>query len=282
MTAWLDDVFAVPKPVIAMLHLSALPGDPGYDTAAGIHAIVDRAKSELDALQSGGVDGVMISNEFSLPYLTKTEPITAICMARIVTELLSDMTVPYGVNVLWDGRASIDLAMATGAQFVREIFTGVYASDFGLWNTNIGEVARHRHRIGADHVKLLFNIVPESASYIAERDLAAITATTVFATLPDAICVSGRTAGAPTDGNTLRIVKEAAGDVPVFVNTGVRADNAADQLAIADGAVVGTYFKDNGVFENRASADRVRQLMEVVRDVRRVEVASNGHAPAKA
>jgi membrane complex biogenesis BtpA family protein len=268
MTSWLGDVFDAPKPIIAMLHLSALPGDPGFDSRAGMSAVVDRAKSELETLQTGGVDGVMISNEFSLPYMTRTEPITAISMARVIAELLPEMSVPYGVNVLWDGRASIDLATATGAQWVREIFTGVYASDFGLWNTNVGEVARHRHRIGADGVKLLFNIVPESASYLADRSLQSITESTVFATRPDGICVSGLRAGAPTDTQSLKIVKDAASDVPVFVNTGVNAENAAEQLAIADGAVVGTYFKEGGVFENRADLSRVRELVGVARDFR--------------
>lgn len=268
MMTWLDDVFPVQKPIIAMLHLSALPGDPGYDSAAGIGAVVDRAKRELAALQEGGVDGIMISNEFSLPYLTSTEPITAISMARIIGELLPDLAVPYGVNVLWDGRASIDLAVATGARFVREIFTGVYASDFGLWNTNVGEVARHRQRVGGSDVRLFFNIVPESATYLASRDLRSIAETTVFATLPDAICVSGLTAGAPTDTQSLRIVKDAAGEVPVFVNTGVRAHNVGDQLGIADGAIVGTYFKDGGVFENEAVRPRVEELMGAVREFR--------------
>ncbi len=267
-TTWLDEVFGVRKPVIAMLHLAALPGDPGYDSSGGIAAVVVRAREELDALQSGGVDGVMISNEFSLPYLTKTEPITAITMGRIIGELLPDLRVPYGVNVLWDGRASIDLAVATGALFVREIFTGVYASDFGLWDTNVGEVARHRARVGGTDVKLLFNIVPESATYLADRDLESITKTTVFATLPDAICVSGATAGSPTDTEALRVVKSASGDVPVFVNTGVRAENVAAQLAIADGAVVGTYFKEDGVFENRAKRHRVEALMSQARGFR--------------
>jgi hypothetical protein len=267
-TTWLDAVFNVRKPVIAMLHLAALPGDPGYDSAGGIAAVVARAREELDALQSGGVDGVMVSNEFSLPYLTKTEPITAITMARIIGELLPDLSVPYGVNVLWDGRASIDLAVATGAQFVREIFTGVYASDFGLWNTNVGEVARHRVRFGGAGVKLFFNIVPESATYLADRDLASITRTTVFATLPDAICVSGATAGSPTDTEALRVVKSAAGEVPVFVNTGVRAENVAAHLEIADGAIVGTYFKAEGVFENRAQRSRVEELMRQARAFR--------------
>lgn len=268
MTTWLDDVFAVKKPVIAMLHLSALPGDPGYDTSGGLRAVIDRAKAELDALQGGGVDGIMVSNEFSLPYLTKTEPITAITMARIIGELLPQFTVPYGVNVLWDGKASIDLAVAVGAKWVREIFTGVYASDFGLWDTNIGEVARYRHRIGGDDVKLLFNIVPESAQYLAGRSLKSIAETTVFATKPDAICVSGLTAGAPTDTQALATVKESAGNVPVFVNTGVRASNAAEQLSIADGAVVGTYFKEDGLFENRAVQSRAEELMNAVKAFR--------------
>lgn len=268
MPNWLADVFDKPKPVIAMLHLSALPGDPGYDSVGGVEAVVTRARRELHALQEGGVDGVMFSNEFSLPYLTKTEPITAITMARVIGELLPDISGPYGVNVLWDARASIDLAVATGAQWVREIFTGVYASDFGLWNTNVGEVARHRARVGAGGVKLLYNIVPESARYLADRDLASITKTTVFATAPDALCVSGPTAGASTDIAALETVKANAGDTPVFVNTGMRADTAEQALSVADGAVVGTFFKVGGVFENEVDPARVRQLMSVVDGIR--------------
>ena len=266
---WLNDVFGVSKPVISMLHLMALPGDPGFDVKGGMQAVIDRARRELDALQSGGVDAVMFSNEFSLPYLTKTEPITAISMARVIGELQSEIKVPFGVNVLWDGEASIELATATGASFVREIFTGVYASDFGLWNTNVGQAARHRSRLGASNVKLLFNIVPESAVYLSERSIEDITKSTVFASLPDGLCVSGLTAGAATDTQILTKVKAAAGNTPVFVNTGVRANNAADQLAIADGAVIGTFFKKDGVFENPADQSRVEELMAVVKGLRK-------------
>lgn len=265
---WLTDVFAVEKPIIAMLHLGALPGDPAYDTAAGMRKIVDEARRDLDALQEGGVDAVMISNEFSLPYLTQTEPITAISMARVIGELYDDISVPFGVNVLWDGTASIDLASATGAQFVREIFTGVYASDFGLWNTNVGATARHRRRMDASDVRLLFNIVPEATSYLADRELASITRSTVFNAKPDALLVSGLTAGAPADNSALSIVKENAGEVPVFVNTGMNAETASTQLSIADGAVVGTAFKKDGKFENRADVKRVELVMGAVRDFR--------------
>src|SRR5215210_627812 len=127
---WLDDVFGVRKPIIAMCHLHAMPGDPDYDAEKGLGWVVEQARTDLHALQDGGVDAVMFSNEYSLPYLLKVEPITHVTMARVIGELKREITVPYGVNVLWDPIASIELAVATGATFVREIFTGLYASDF--------------------------------------------------------------------------------------------------------------------------------------------------------
>ena len=268
MTHWLQDTFDVQKPVIGMCHLMALPGDPGYDATAGVDAVIEHARTEIKNLQAGGVDGLLISNEFSLPYLTKTEPITAVTMARVIGELRSELTVPFGVNVLWDGTASIDLAVATGARFVREIFTGAYASDFGIWDTNVGATARHRRHVNADGVKLLFNIVPEAAAYLASRDLASVARSTIFNCLPDGLCISGLTAGAPTDTSMLKVVKEVTGETAVVVNTGVNAGNVAEQLSIADAAIVGTFFKKNGRFEETVDPERVRTLMGEVHALR--------------
>lgn len=262
MENWLDQIFGVKKPVIAMCHLLALPGDPYYDHQGGVAKVIENARKDLLALQAGGVDAIMFSNESSLPYLTEVETITTATMARVIGELLSEITVPFGVNVLWDPAASLDLAMATGGKFVREIFTGVYASDFGLWNTNVGKVVRHQHAIGAQDVRLLFNIVPEAAMYLANRSVKEIARTTAFNTHPDGICVSGLTAGAETDSQVLRQVKNALTDVPVFANTGVNMENIEEQLSIADGAVIGTAFKEGGKTFNPVSETRVRALMD--------------------
>jgi membrane complex biogenesis BtpA family protein len=265
---WIKDVFHVEKPVIAMCHLEALPGDPKYDAAKGMGWIVEQARADLCALQEGGVDAVMFSNERSLPYLTKVEPITTIAMARVITELFADIEVPYGVNVLWDPIASIDLAVATGASFVREVFSGVYASDFGLWNLNVGEIVRHQHAVSGGHVRLMFNIVPEAAAYLEARDAANIARSTVFNAEPDALCVSGLTAGVQTSTSTLKSVKDAVPGTPVFANTGVRLENVEQQLAIADGAVIGTTFKRDGYIWNAVDTNRVREFMDRVKALR--------------
>jgi membrane complex biogenesis BtpA family protein len=265
MKDWLETLFGVRKPIVAMCHLGALPGDPHYDPQDGMRAVLEWARKDLHALQDGGVDAVMFSNEFSMPYLTSVPTITVASMARIIGELLGEIRVPFGVNVLWDPSASLDLAMATGAKFVREIFSGVYASDFGLWNPNCGEIVRHQHAIGAGEIRLLFNIVPEAAQYLANRDVVDVARSTVFNHRPDGICVSGLVAGTQTDASLLRRVKEAVPDTPVFANTGVRLDNVAEQLSIADGAVVGTTFKIDGKFENHVDENRVREFMKKVK-----------------
>lgn len=265
---WTEEIFGTRKPIIAMCHLSALPGDPYYDDKLGMKDVIEWARKDLNALQGGGVDAVMFSNEFSLPYLTKVPAITVASMARIIGELMDDIRIPYGVNVLWDPIASLDLAAATNAAFVREIFSGVYASDFGLWNTNCGKTVRHQRMIKAENVKLLFNIVPEAAKYLGQRDLVEVAKSTVFNHRPDALCVSGLTAGAETDAQVLNQVKEAVPSTVVFANTGVRLTNVEEQLSISDGAVVGTAFKVDGKFENHVDQERVREFMDKVKSIR--------------
>jgi len=266
---WIEEMFGCRKPIIAMCHLNALPGDPRFDRNEGMEKVISWARKDLIALQNGGVDAVMFSNEFSLPYQTCVETVTVASMARVLGELMSDIRVPFGVNVLWDPIVSLDLAVATGAKFVREIFTGVYASDFGLWNTNCGTAVRHQYAIGAGNVRLLFNIVPEGARYLANRDIIDIAKSTVFNTQPDALCVSGLTAGTQVDVQNLKKVKDTVPDTVVFINTGVRLENVEEQLNIADGAVVGTFFKYDGVFENHVDEKRVNVFMNKVKAIRK-------------
>jgi uncharacterized protein len=266
--SWVRDLFGTRKPIIAMCHLEALPGDPGYDVAKGLEWVLESARGNLAALQEGGVDAVMFSNEHSLPYLTKVEPITYVTMARVIGEIRREIRVPFGVNVLWDPMASIDLAVATGALFVREIFSGVYASDFGLWNTNAGEVVRHQHRVHGEKVRLLFNIVPEAAVYLGTRGVADIARSTVFNDRPDALCVSGLVAGIAASADVLRQAKEAVPETPVFANTGVKLANIEAQLSAADGAVVGTTFKKDGYIWNDVDGARVREFMRKVKEIR--------------
>lgn len=266
---WMEELFGVKKPIIAMCHLQPLPGDPYYDQEKGMEYVLECARKDLHALQNGGVDGIMFSNEFSLPYLTKVEPITLAAMGWVIGALKSEITVPYGVNCLWDPIASLDLCVSVGGKFIREIITGVYASDFGLWNTNVGQTVRHKMAIGAKDIKMLYNIVPEAAKYLADRSIEDIARSTEFNNRPDALCVSGLTAGSETDTQVLSRVKKSVKHTPILCNTGCNKDNIVRQLSNSDGAVCATTFKYDGKFENAVDEARVKAFMDTVKEYRK-------------
>ena len=137
--SWIQELFGVEKPIIAMLHLEPLPGDPAWGSDSRMERVVELARQDLRALQDGGVDAVLVSNEFSLPYQRHMSFVTPAAMARVIGELRREFRVPMGVDCISDGLASIELAAAVDAAFVRGTFSGVYVGDGGFYNNDIGE-----------------------------------------------------------------------------------------------------------------------------------------------
>jgi hypothetical protein len=262
---WLAELFGTEKPVIAMLHLNALPGDPRYGRSGSMQSVVDWARKDLVALQAGGVDALIFSNEFSLPYQRQVSHVTTAAMARVIGELMTEIRVPFGVDAISDATATIELAAATGAKFARGTFTGAYVGDGGIQNTDPAATLRRKSDLGLDDLRLLFFINQESDVYINDRDIASITRSVIFKCAPDGVCVSGDQAGSAVGSELLEKVKAAAGNVPVFANTGCSEANILSKLAICDGAVVGTAFKVDGQFGNHVDPERVARFMRAAR-----------------
>lgn len=266
--SWLKEVFGHEKAIIGMVHFPALPGTPLYDDGESLKPIMERVSHDVEVLQAGGIDGMMFCNENDRPYVMKVDPVVVAVMSRTIGELLPRIEVPFGVDVLWDPMAAIAIAKATGGQWVREVFTGTYDSDMGLWDTHCGETLRYRKYIDAGHVRLLFNICAEFATPLTGRSLADVARSVAFSSVPDALCVSGAMTGMEVGLSDLEQVKSAVPDVVVFANTGTRVDNIAEQLSVADGAVVGTSLKVDGITWNPVDVERVKAFMAEVRRVR--------------
>jgi membrane complex biogenesis BtpA family protein len=268
MTGVLSELFGVPKPVIAMAHFQPLPGTPLYDERAGVAGIVEALAADVRKLLDGGVDGVLFCNEGDRPYALKADLEAVAMMARAIAEL-APRDRPFGVDFLWDPRAPLAVAHATGAAFVREVFTGVYESDMGLWNTDAAAVLRYRRQIGAQAVKVFYNVTPEFASFLGSRTAGERAHSAVVSSLADAILVSGPRAGSGPSAGLLREVKQAVGpDVPVLLNTGARAETIGEFLQIADGVIVGSSLKVDGHTWNPVDECRVRAFMAAVRAAR--------------
>ena len=251
-----------------MVHLGALPGSPLYDADAGVEGLVDGARRDLDALQAAGFDAVMFGNENDRPYQLKVDEASTASMAYVIGRLRTEIKTPFGVNLLWDPRASIAVAAATGAQFVREIFTGAYASDMGVWAPDAGAALRYRDHVRRPDLALLFNVSAEFAHSLDTRSIADRARSAVFSSIPDAILVSGAITGEAARMEDLEQTKRALPGTPVLANTGVKHATVADVLAVSDGCIVGSALKIDGDTWKPVDRDRADEFMRLVRRAR--------------
>jgi membrane complex biogenesis BtpA family protein len=261
-------VFGTAKPVIAMVHFGALPGSPLHDADAGLDGLLAGTRADLLALQAAGVDAVMFGNENDRPYEFTVDTASTATMAYVIGRLRPEITVPFGVNVLWDPMATIALAAATGASFVREIFTGTYASDMGPWTPDAGRAMRYRDRLGRRDCLMLYNVSAEFADSLDRRPLPDRARSAVFSSIPDAVLVSGQITGEAARMEDLEAVKAALPRTPVMANTGVKHATVAETLRIADGCVVGSALKVDGDTWNPVDPDRARDFMDRARAAR--------------
>ncbi len=264
----LDELFGVKKPIIAMAHFPPLPGTPLYDATLGVEGILRHVETDVEKLLRNGVDGLLFCNEGDRPYALQADFEAVAVMTRVIAEI-APRDRPFGVDFLWDPKAPLSIAKATGARFVREVFTGVYESDMGLWQPDAAAMLRYRHHIDADQVKVFYNVTPEFASALGTRTVGQRARSAVVSSLADAILVSGPMAGSEPDITWLREAKEAVGeDVPVLLNTGARAENIKEFLRVADGVIVGSSLKQDGYTWNPVDENRVKAFVSAVKEAR--------------
>ena len=256
------------KVVIAMAHIGAMPGSPMYDADGGMNKLINDVCSDIEKLQEGGVDAIMFGNENDRPYLLEATPESIAAMTAIISESKSLLKLPFGVNYLWDPTASVAIGVATGASFVREIFTGVFASDMGIWAPDCARPSRMRRNLNRQDMKFLFNINAEFAHTLDQRPIELRARSAVFSSMADAILVSGPITGQPADASDLRKVAETVTEVPVFANTGVNIDNVHDVMSVASGCIIGTHFKIGGDTWKSVDGSRVNRFMDIVNSIR--------------
>ena len=244
-----------------MAHVPPLPGTPLYDAEAGIKGMIASMKADLEILLDADFDAVMFCNEGDRPYTFNAGYEGVAVMTHIVTEL-APQDRPFGVDFLWDAQAALNIAMATGASFIREVATGTYESDMGLWSPDAAKLLRDRRRLDAESVAIFMNVAPEFASPLGTRTIAQVARSVAVSSLADVLLVSGPMAGAEPTVTALEEAKNAVGtSTPVLVNTGTKAENIAAFLDIVDGAIVGSYLKQDGYTWNPVDPDRIKRFL---------------------
>lgn len=264
-------LFPVHKPLIGTVHLDPLPGAPRYD-GQPMSSIVSRAVNDALRYVEGGIDGLIVENEGDIPFLKPdlVGPETVAAMSVVTHAVIGAVGVPVGVLCLANANLqSLAIAKATGARFIRaNQWANAYIANEGYVEGNAAIALRYRAAIRARDVVVFADVHVKHGSHaiVADRDVKQLTYDTE-AFDADVVIATGQRTGDPTQVSEVHDIASVASR-PVLVGSGLNADNAVDLLSVADGAIVGSAMKEDGVWWGPVSVARTRAIVDSVRPLR--------------
>ena len=253
--------------LVGMIHLPPLPGSARAKLS--IDALIDRATAEAKLLAAAGFDAVMVENFGDTPFAADAVPPETVAAMAILVRAVRETVgrrIQIGVNVLRnDGLAGVAIAATAGADFIRvNVLSGIYATDQGFITGRPREILAARNRL-CSGLKIAADVHVNHAAPINQPDIAQAAKETALRAGADRLIVSGAATGAAADLDDVRRVKAAAPRVPLWLGSGVDADNVADYLAVADGVIVGTSLKRGGETTAPLDPRRVQAFLRAAR-----------------
>lgn len=269
-----DDIFTVRKPIIGMVHVRPLPGSSLYDKSEmDIKKITSIAIEEAKKLEAAGVDGLQVENIWDFPY-QKAEtlsPATIAALAVVTSRVTENVSIPVGVNCHFNAaEAALVVAIASGAKWIRIFeYCGAFISQVGFIDSIGASVSRMRSYLDAKEILFLCDANVKLGSHFIINDRSvAEQAQDIEQEGGDSVIVTGfKTGMAPSVEKTQEV--KAAVSIPVLLGSGVTIKNVKDLLTVADGAIIGSWFKEDNDWKKSVSYQRVFDFMNVIRELRK-------------
>lgn len=261
----LKQIFQTPNPIIGVVHLLPLPSSPRW--GGDLSAVIARAGQEATALAAGGVDGIIIENFFDAPFAKdQVDPAVVSAMTVIVQRVKTLVMLPVGINVLRnDARSGIAIATVCQCPFIRvNVLTGVMATDQGFIEGQAHRLMRYRRELGSE-VAVFADVLVKHAQPLGTPEMAVAVQDTIERGLADAIILSGSATGSPPNPEDLAIARQAAKDTPILIGSGADWDNVSQLMNNANGVIVASSLKRQGLIQEPIDPTRVQSFVEAAR-----------------
>ena len=252
------------KILIGCVHLPPMPGTPYYKGMT-VEAMEEWALADAKKLVDAGFDAFMFANEGDRPYTAPVGPEVVAIYTRIVDAVTREFPLPFGVGVLVDPLATLGVAKATGAAFVRMYMSGVFAGVFGFHTMDPYQILSYRKKIAAEDIAVLLNVTPHAGTSLDTRSLVDIVDSLFLVFEPEVLLLPGPRAGLPPDQNQIAILREKFPKKKMIVSSGVSEKNVGNFLSMVDGVIVGTCLKKDGILWNQIDADRAKRFIAAVK-----------------
>lgn len=263
-------IFGRDKALVGMVHVAALPGTPRHQ--APIETIVQQAVNEAKLLASAGFDAIIIENMHDVPYIRRdVGPEIVAAMTMVGCAMRREVGVPLGVQILAGAnQQALAVAHACGAQFIRaEGFVFASVADEGIVDeADAPKLLRYRKAIGAEKVAILADIKKKHSSHAITADIDSgemARAAEFFGA--DGVIITGIATGQAIRIDDLGAARLAT-RLPLIVGSGVIPEKVTDLFAYADALIVGSWYKQGGVWNNPPDEGRCKELAKAVKAAR--------------
>ncbi len=252
------------KFLAAMIAVLPLPGSPLYD--GDDRKVINQALSDLEVYKKAGVDSILLENDHDLPYIQPPLDDKAIAlMTEICKEVRKRFNGPIGIQMLEAANiTSLEIAANADLDYIRvEAFVFAHVGGSGIINGSAGKILRRRKELNAEHIKVFADVKKKHGSHSLTIDLDIkdeIMQAEFF--LVDGVIVTSQFTGVNPDKNDLIKAKEAT-KLPVLIGSGMNANNITEYLPLADGFIVGSYFRKDGMFLEKLEPERLNRFMEL-------------------
>lgn len=263
----LSEIFGRPKVVIGVIHSKPLPGSPGYD-GESLDDIYAFAVAEAERYARGGVHGLIVENHGDIPFSKPDDlgPETAATMAVMTRHVRQAVSLPVGVNVLANGaEQAIAIAQAADAQFIRvNQWVNAYVANEGIIEGPAAKVTRYRAWLRATQIKIFTDVHVKHGSHaiVGDRTIEEMTRDAEFFNA-DAVIATGQRTGDAAQTDEVRTIGNAT-HLPLLIGSGVTQDNVGELFKVAQGVIVASSLKEEGVWWTPVSEAKVRAFMDVV------------------
>lgn len=251
---------------VGTVHLPALPGSARGGQASDLTAVLDRARRDATTYAEGGASALIVENFGDVPFSRQRVAAHVVAAMTLAVDAAQRETgLPIGVNVLRnDVLSAVAIAAMTNARFVRaNIYVGAAVTDQGIIEGQADEVQALIRHLRAE-VQVWADVDVKHAAPLAPRPIADLADDAVDRGLAAAIIVTGRATGQPAAEPDLQAVRARIGATPLYVGSGVTAESVGPLLQIADGVIVGTAAKVDGIVTNPVDLRRVRAIVQAL------------------
>lgn len=266
----LRGLFGPVRPVLGVVHCRPLPGSPAYE-GEDADAIVAHAVEEARRYARGGVHGLIVENHGDIPFAKPDDlgPETAAMMAVLTHDVRRAVDLPVGVNVLANGAMqALAAAKAGGGAFVRvNEWVNAYVANEGLIEGAAGRATRYRAWLRGAGIAVFADVHVKHGAHaiVADRSVEEMTKDAEFFDA-DVVIATGERTGDAARMDHVRTIR-AATRLPLLIGSGVTEGNVAELLRVADGVIVASSLKEEGVWWTPVSEAKVRAFMQVVADL---------------